>query len=123
MNPMPHLFLPQEEDFKKWIREAIREEWKAIAATPNPDCIQGVPVLLTRKEIAGYLHISLVTLHDWMGRGLPYHKKRARQAMDPSEKLIKKTKAALEKEHGRPISHEEATKATEFLQFMAEMTV
>ena len=75
---MPHLFLPQEEDFKKWIREAIREEWKAIAATPNPDCIQGVPVLLTRKEIAGYLHISLVTLHDWMGRGLPYHKKRAR---------------------------------------------
>ena len=31
-----------------------------------------------RKEIAGIFRISLVTLHDWMKRGLPSHKQRGR---------------------------------------------
>ena len=34
--------------------------------------------LLNRKEIAMLLRISLVTLTDWMKRGLPCHKQRGR---------------------------------------------
>jgi len=75
---MPNLFLPQEEDFKKWIREAIREEWRSFAADLPRETGTAEAPLLTRKEIAGYLHISLVTLHDWMNRGLSCHKKRRR---------------------------------------------
>src|SRR6185312_14568343 len=43
--------------------------------------------------------------------------------MEPSEKLIKETQTALEKEHGRPISYDEAEKAVRFLQLLAEMVV
>jgi predicted DNA-binding transcriptional regulator AlpA len=75
---MPHLFFPQEEDFKKWIREAIREERKGFAADRPKDFLEGEAPLLNRKEIAGYLRISLVTLHDWMNRGLPCHRKGGR---------------------------------------------
>jgi len=34
--------------------------------------------LLNRKEIAKKLRISLVTLNDWVKRGLPSHKQRGR---------------------------------------------
>ena len=34
--------------------------------------------LLNRKKIAHYLRVSLFTLHDWMNRGLPHHKKDGR---------------------------------------------
>ena len=43
--------------------------------------------LLTRKEIAAYLRISLVTLTDWVKRGLPSHPKRGRVLFLKSEVL------------------------------------
>ena len=75
---MDTLFIPNENDFRKWIREAVKE---CLENTPvksaHPDQTQEES-LLTRKEIAGIFRISLVTLHDWMNRGLPCHKQRGR---------------------------------------------
>ncbi len=41
--------------------------------------------LLNRDEIAKFLRISLVTLTDWMQRGLPSHKQRGRVYFIKSE--------------------------------------
>lgn len=75
---MDTLFIPNENDFRRWIRDAIKECLEnpafKIAQPEQP----GEEPLLTRKEIAGIFRISLVTLHDWMKRGLPSHKQRGR---------------------------------------------
>lgn len=73
---VPMLFPVDPEKFWERIRLIIREEVKnadvKMAVVP-----EGPEPLLTRKEIAKYLKISLVTLHDCMkNRGLPYHSKR-----------------------------------------------
>ena len=84
---MDTLFILNENDFRRWIREAIKEclEDNAIKAIkpikPNEE------PLLTRKEIASLFRISLVTLHDWMKRGLPFHKHRGRVYFLRSEVL------------------------------------
>lgn len=75
---MDTLFLPNESDFRRWIREAVKECLENTAAMnlstlPSPD-----EALLSRREAAAIFHISLVTLHDWMKRGLPSHKQRGR---------------------------------------------
>ena len=49
--------------------------------------MEGAEPLLSRKEIAFFLDISLVTLHDWMRRGLPSHKQRGRVYFMRSEVL------------------------------------
>jgi excisionase family DNA binding protein len=84
---MPLLFVPQEEDFKKWIREALREEWTAVAGNLTAAGSGKDEPLLTRKEIAGYLRISLVTLGDWVKRGLPCYRKGRRVLFLKSEVL------------------------------------
>jgi hypothetical protein len=76
---MDTLFIPNENDFRRWIREAVQEclentPFKSVLQRDQP---QEEP-LLTRKEIAGIFRISLVTLHDWMKRGMPCHKQRGR---------------------------------------------
>lgn len=76
---MDALFIPNENDFRRWIREAVKEclENTPIKSTVQPAQPQEEP-LLTRKEIAGIFRISLVTLHEWMKRGLPSHKQGGR---------------------------------------------
>lgn len=75
---MDTLFIPNENDFRRWISEAVQEGLeKANIKNAHADPSQEEP-LLTRKEIAGIFRISLVTLHDWMNRGLPCHKQRGR---------------------------------------------
>jgi hypothetical protein len=76
---MDSLFIPNENDFRRWIREEVSEclQKPAIKYTLLPDQ-QKEELLLSRKEIAGIFRISLVTLHDWMKRGLPSHKQRGR---------------------------------------------
>jgi len=76
---MDTLFIPNENDFRRWIREAVKEclENASIKSGLQPDQPQEES-LLSRKEIAGIFRISLVTLHDWMKRGLPSHKQRGR---------------------------------------------
>ncbi len=67
------ILIPGENDIKRWVKEAYQEcleENKKVVEVEEP--------LLSRKEIAGILDISLVTLTDWMKRGLPFHKQRGR---------------------------------------------
>lgn len=81
---MESFFIPSESDFKKWIKEAVQEsinEYLKAKTFENPENNQ----LYNRKEIAAHLRISLVTLTDWMKRGLPSHRQRGRLYFDKKE--------------------------------------
>ena len=75
---MDTLFIPNENDFRRWIREAVKECLEDTPAKSAPPDQPGEEPLLNRKEVAGMFRISLVTLHDWMKRGLPFHKQGGR---------------------------------------------
>jgi len=75
---MDSFFIPNENDFRRWIREALQEFLENSSAKSARAESPHEEPLLTRKEIAGIFRISLVTLHDWMNRGLPCHKQRGR---------------------------------------------
>ena len=75
---MDTLYIPNENDFRRWIKEAVQESLeKATAKNLSTQPSEEEP-LLSRKEVAAIFRISLVTLHDWMNRGLPCHKQRGR---------------------------------------------
>ena len=83
---MDNLFILTEKDFKNWVKEAVREclkEYLKQQTFENPDDNH----LLNRKEIAAFLRISLVTLTDWVKRGLPSHSQRGRVYFDKKEVL------------------------------------
>ena len=75
---MPTLYVPGEDDVRRWIKEAITEYLNEALMKDVPAQPPETEQLLCRKEVAGLLGISLVTLHDWMNRGLPCHKQRGR---------------------------------------------
>ncbi len=70
---MKILFIPNEKDFKRWVKECQTESPQKIQTTE-----QNLDALLNRKEIAKFIGVPLVTLTDWMKRGLPYYKQRGR---------------------------------------------
>lgn len=74
---MENLIILTEYDFKKWVKEAVNECLLETnqAVQDYPKAVDG---LLNREEIAILLRISLVTLTDWVKRGLPSHKQRGR---------------------------------------------
>lgn len=74
---METFFVPTENDFRRWIKEAVMEclEEHLKKDIPTADDQE---IFLTRQEAAKILRVSLVTLTDWMRRGLPYHKQRRR---------------------------------------------
>jgi len=74
---METLFIPTENDFKKWIKEAINECKENFLSNYNSSGTREEE-FLSREEIAKKLRISLVTLTDWVKRGLPSHKQRGR---------------------------------------------
>jgi hypothetical protein len=74
---METFFIPTETEFKKWVKEAIAEYFEEGKAKEKINSVDEEP-LLSRKEIAKKLRISLVTLNDWKRRGLPSHKQRGR---------------------------------------------
>jgi predicted DNA-binding transcriptional regulator AlpA len=83
---MDTLYIPSESDFKRWIKEAVQEYFQntvfpSVAIRNN----ENDPIC--RKEVAKLLQVSLVTLTDWMKRGLPYHKQRGRVYFIKSEVL------------------------------------
>ncbi len=81
---MDTLYIPNENDFRKWIKEGIKEfmhDSFPLIKTPE----KNEEDLLNRKEIAKLLRISLVTLTDWMKHGLPSHKQRGRVYFMKSE--------------------------------------
>jgi hypothetical protein len=91
---MDTLYFPNENDFRRWIKEAVKEslETANLKNVPTPSAEQ--EPLLSRKEIAAIFRISLVTLHDWMKRGLPCHKQRGRVYFIRSEVMeyVKQTR-------------------------------
>jgi Helix-turn-helix domain len=83
---MDTLFIPTESDFKKWVKDAVKEYIQEYLQqlNSNNDNDDG---LFNRKEIAKFLRVSLVTLNDWIKRGLPSHKQRGRIYFDKKEVL------------------------------------
>jgi DNA-directed RNA polymerase specialized sigma24 family protein len=74
---METFYIPSEHDFKKWIKEAVKECLEESLTKAKPlNSIEGE--LMSRKEIANKLKISLVTLNSWVNRGLPSYKQRGR---------------------------------------------
>lgn len=62
------------------IKEAVRNELKTVLKEKkllNSES-QKEESLLTKKEMAEELDISLVTLTDWMKKGLPYQRLHSR---------------------------------------------
>jgi hypothetical protein len=80
---MTSIFLPQEEDFKKWVRDVLREELQNSDLKPMKPAPE--EPLLSRQQIAAELGISLVTLTDWMKKGLPYLRLNGRVYFKRSE--------------------------------------
>lgn len=74
---METLYVPTENDVKKWVREAVQEGMALMLNSMHPAAGEEEP-LLGRKQIAKLLNISLVTLTDWAKHGLPVHKNRGR---------------------------------------------
>ena len=75
---MDTLYIPNENDFRRWIKEAVQESLEKASAKNSSVLPTDEEPLLSRKEVAAIFRISLVTLHDWMNRGLPCHKQRGR---------------------------------------------
>ena len=92
---MTNISLPQEDDFKRWLREVIREE---LSQSPIPASRQAPEeTLLSRQQIAAELGISLVTLTDWMKKGLPYLRLNGRVYFKRSEVIASMKHNALKK--------------------------
>ena len=72
---METLYIPTEDDFRKWIKEAVKECLKDILPK-DIEASEATEPLLSRKEVAKKLRVSLVTLTDWVKHGLPSHKQR-----------------------------------------------
>ena len=84
---METIIITSETEIKSWIREILREELGQALLQVQPTAPGYEEPLLTRREIAAYLKMSLVTLHDWMNKGLPYIKKGNRVLFFKSEVL------------------------------------
>jgi len=84
---MEPLIITNEEDIKRCIREVIRDELKVLLAQTNLHSPSYDEPVLTRKEIAKYLNISLVTLTEWVRLGLPCIRKGRRVLFLKSEVL------------------------------------
>ena len=82
---METLFIPNENDFKRWIKEALDDSLKNRPGSVTNS--ENAEDLLNRVEISKLLRVSLVTLTDWMKRGLPSHKQRGRVYFMKSEVL------------------------------------
>jgi hypothetical protein len=92
---MTNITLPQEEDFKRWIREVIREELQQSPLPANRSTPE--ESLLSRQQIAAELGISLVTLTDWMKKGLPYLRLNGRVYFKRSEVIASMKHNTLKK--------------------------
>lgn len=74
---METFFIPTENDFRRWIKEAVNESLQEILNN-QPSMSADEEPLLSRKQVAKKLNISLVTLGAWVKHGLPSHKQRGK---------------------------------------------
>jgi hypothetical protein len=70
---MEKFIISSEQDIKQWVKEAVTECFSEFGVVPIPknDLDDN---LLSRKDIAMRLGVSLGTLNSWMKKGLPFHK-------------------------------------------------
>ncbi|MCW3089538.1 MAG: helix-turn-helix protein [Ferruginibacter sp.] len=83
---METILIPVEKEIKQWMKEVLKEYFEEVRSS-NSTAMENTEPLVSRKEIASFLDISLVTLHDWIKRGLPSHKQRGRVYFMRSEVL------------------------------------
>lgn len=69
------------------IRDAVRAELQEHFKQSGGDKLQEQERLLSKKELAEELGISLVTLTDWMKKGLPHLRLQKRVYFKRSEVL------------------------------------
>ncbi|HUC82605.1 MAG TPA: helix-turn-helix domain-containing protein [Flavisolibacter sp.] len=101
-NELP-ILIPYDPDvFWAKMRRIIQEEISKIEKVKEPDKVE--EPLLQRKELAARLHISLVTLSDWVKRGMPSHKQRGKVYFLYSEVL-----EYLRKNHVKKLIHLQKT--------------
>ena len=78
--------LINHEALSRCIRDAVRaelqEHFKAVGSQPPQD-----ERLLSKQELSGELGVSLVTLTDWMKKGLPFLRLHKRVYFKKSEVL------------------------------------
>jgi hypothetical protein len=84
---MDTLFIPTENDFKTWIREEVKESLNVFAVENDKAAEIAQEPLISRKDVGTFLDISMVTLNDWMKKGLPNHKVNGRVYFQRSEVL------------------------------------
>lgn len=84
---MDTLFIPTENDFKNWIREAVKESLNVSEVQNKKAAEAAQEALISRKDVGRFLGISLVTLNEWMKKGLPNHKVNGRVYFQRSEVL------------------------------------
>lgn len=75
---METVIVTSKELLKQIVKETVREELVEIIREQQLVKTSSEDVLLTRAEMSKFLHISLVTLGDWVRRGMPVHRKRKR---------------------------------------------
>lgn len=82
---MEAIIISSEADLKRLIQEVMREEMRNLALELNNRVVSEDEGLMTRVEMANYLKISLVTLTDWVKRGLPCIRKGGRVLFQKSD--------------------------------------
>ena len=97
---MEAIIITSEQDLKRCVREVLQDEMKAILAQISVRGPAYDEPLLTRKETANYLNISLVTLTDWVRSGLPCIRKGRRVLFLKSEVLAAMKGASRKKRIG-----------------------
>ncbi|WP_438939956.1 helix-turn-helix domain-containing protein [Chitinophaga hostae] len=75
---MDTFFIPNENDFKRWIKEALKELLEFFPGNTTMSDNSDSEPLLSRKEIAFMFKVSLVTLNNWKKAGLPSYKQGGR---------------------------------------------
>ncbi len=75
---METFHIPTEADIKKWVLEVLEAFFNEQTIQISQEEGFGPEPLLSRKQVAGILSISTVTLHAWMNQGLPHHKQGGR---------------------------------------------
>lgn len=82
---MTNIVVLQEEELKRLMRECIRETLLPSQVQQQDKAPLQEEPLLTRQQMAAELNISLVTLTDWMKKGLPYLRMNGRVYFRRSE--------------------------------------
>ncbi len=75
---METIHIPTEAEIKKWMREALEDYFVDNPMKIVPPATEPEGELLNRKGVAGMFEITLVTLHEWMNKGLPFHRQGGR---------------------------------------------